>query len=444
MTLNINDIINSMKGAASTGNTFAQFVKDVDLFVRTLEPGDIAKTDPPIVVTAPIAYDLWYLHSHVNFMRNYFVSIDGNHFDYTGYMQKTMAFLSNLPGLKPLRVFRDLSAQMIGTTYYDIFDNKFKTSWSISGIYWIHTMAWEMRTDLGYEFKYSSAGTSLSNESIGYLAFPVGQLGAMEVISLFSETALMGYQFAAVDDLDGYHKKPATLATLKTSEIPVVQNPIAIFPLPMTADKNKCYGRHMVEDAYKRPTTSIEIQNARNSADRTAYAPKASENVEFMASVIVDYGDIRPKMWMRYWIHQDDIVPVPGEFVGILCKPVTVPPHVWWYQESVPLLYSGNWVETPHLTSGIVEQIKSVGDRTDGVLCDQYKVRVQGCSIWVDTMDFYEYSVGDRVAVLKVDSTLTESRTLSWLNMPLMKETDEGAEKATYIIIPATFYKLVH
>jgi hypothetical protein len=138
---------------------------------------------------------------------------------------------------------------------------------------------------------------------------------------------------------------------------------------------------------------------------------------------------------------------VPGEFLGILCRPVACPPHVWWFQESSPFLYAGNWVETGNLTSGVVTVVTLEADREDGGIGNQYNVKVQGCEIIVDATDFLLYAVGDRVAVLKLESTVASAtKSFTWLDQYAFKETDSDVDKgrmhSTFLILPATYYKV--
>jgi len=166
----------------------------------------------------------------------------------------------------------------------------------------------------------------------------------------------------------------------------------------------------------------------------------AVQDVELFSSPMEKYTeDVKPKMWMRYWIHKSSQI-VPGEFVGILCKPNVAPPHVWWFQESSPFLYAGNWLETWNLTSGVVTEVTLEADRTDGQIGNQYKIKIQGCEVSIEASDFLLYSVGDRVAVVKMDSIETApTKSFTWLDQPTFKKEHEGELVTNFIIIPATF-----
>ena len=74
-----------------------------------------------------------------------------------------------------------------------------------------------------------------------------------------------------------------------------------------------------------------------------------------------------------------------------------------------------------------------------------YKVKVQGVEVWCYTTDFYEYGSGDRVALVKLDTTVTKSeKSFTWLDQKHLKVADVGTVKINFCIAPLTFYKLKH
>ncbi len=458
--------LESMKGLAGSGTVLGETIKKVSDFFGTLEPGDIARTSDGLASAVPIAYDLWYLYFHQNFLQKYYTPtpvtgvtppvIDFNHYNYKPYLAASLGFLNYLPALKPLKVLTDLKQQLNidpGSLSVFGFDVIIPSQYKNNGIYWINTAFFELRRkDLSLE--YPSEGSKgfkeKPNDYVGYIAFPIGQLGVMEVISLFQETELSGYLFAAYASSGYYHQKPA-ISDLEDKYKPSTQSVPEMFPDMkdergnQLAGLNYCFGRHLIESAYYKPEISIPSQNNSNSDDTSAYAPVASRDVELWASNIKDYGeDIKPKLWMRYWIHKDSTFPVPGEFIGILVRPVASPPHVWWFQESNPFLYAGNWMETYNLTSGVVQSVTLEAARTDGGTGNLYTVSIQGCQIKIESSDFLAYSVGDRVAVLKMDSLAPATKAFSSLDQVAFKSTDSETVKTNYIIIPATFYKIKH
>jgi hypothetical protein len=449
--------LESMKGLAGSGNVLSEVIRrSASDYFMTMEPGDIVRTLDGTASAAPIAHDLWYLNYHQNFMRKYYTGgkdADYKFYDYTPYLENQLSFLNYLPGLKPLRVFTDLEAQ------FSVNDLRFESVWSTKnqydskGIYWINTLFFEFiinKTSLKYPSDGSKGYQANVNKYAGYIAFPVGQLGVMEVISLVQETELRGYAFANYSGNAGYHDK-APLSNLDDKYKPAVQNTPEMFPDMkdsngnVLAGQNYCYGRHLIEDAYYKPEKPVDSQNTRNSVGATAYAPTAELDVELWASNIKDYGeDMTPKKWMRYWIHKDSTLPVPGEFIGILCRPVACAPHVWWFQKSSPLLYAGNWMDTKYLTSGVITGITLEASRTDKGTGDEYRVRIQGVEVTAYASDFYRYSVGDRVAVLKKSSLGKATESYTSMNQAHFKESDGVTISLMHMIIPATFYKIKH
>ena len=454
----LNKLLNSLKGISGTGNTLSQVMKLRDDFIGTMEPGDYANNRSKKATAAPIAYDLWYLFGHDNFLSHYYVDDDGestlagSYFDFTDYIAENMQFLQYLPGLKPMKIMRGME-QLVGYAETDLYGFYERTAWANNGVYWINTIAFELWTkDIGMQ--YASDGPTKDfkiNDYVGYISFPVGQLGVMEVISLMTETGISGYQFASTEEGVDFWVKPSV--SLEAKDTPIAISSPEIFPPAkddngnMLANQGYCYGRHLIEKGYLVSETPVPSQNQHNSEGSTPYAPVAKNDLELIASPMVAYmTDVKPKKWMRYWIHKDSVWPVPGEFIGILCRPVTVPPHVWWFQESIPLLYAGNWMETGNLTSGVVTSVTLEEDREDEGIGNEYKVKIQGCEVTIYSSDFFLYTVGDRVAILKVDSAAAkQEKSFTWNDQLTLAfdQTDKGMIITNYIIIPATFYKIV-
>lgn len=463
MTNNISNVINALKGISGSGGILGYVIKYMTDYVMTLDPGDIVKDNPPVTITVPISYDLWYLHCDHNFMARYYnhdtayghpvtprtdmANHDGDHFDYKPYMASNLTFLSLITGLKPLKVLRDLE-QLTTNVSMSVFGEMYSAQYENNGIYWINTMAFEI-WGFGKDAQYPSSGPKdfEIKDYIGYLTFPIGQLGAMEVISLIQETQIGGYKFTGTDGMTTvWPKLPITPGSLEERDKPSVQSPPEIFADMNDANQNHCYGRHLIENAYLTPVTPIKSQNTLNSVGQTAYDPIPIKDVELFSDDTGKYpDDVKPKKWMRYWIHKDHTMPVPGEFLGILCMPVTCPPHVWFFQESAPFVYAGNWVEVGNLTSGVITEVINQSVRIDGKVGNQYKVKVQGCEVLLESSDFFIYSVGDRVAILKMDSTLAiPDKSFTWLDQPTFKITDNLQAIPNYVILPITYYKNIH
>ena len=163
MDQNLDRMIASMKGLAGSGNILSETVRKLEGVLRTLEPGDIVRSNPPMVSAAPLATDLWYLYAHMNFLNRYYdvrdgkpvtaeqpdvtyAKPDGDHAKYLPYLAANLSFLSLLTGLKPLKVLRDLNALGISTQYDSVFDNQDRFQYENNGIYWINLMAFEVWT----------------------------------------------------------------------------------------------------------------------------------------------------------------------------------------------------------------------------------------------------------------------------------------------------------
>jgi hypothetical protein len=459
--MDVSKIIASMKGLASGSAILSKVVERASDILLTMEPGDIAGQSK--ASAAPIATDLWYLWYHQNLMQKYYADETGadvKHYDYAPYLTANLSFLSYLPGLKPLKALADLDTQFKVLEpgqrehHYDLWSLNFQ--YANNGIYWINTAFFELRiqdTSLQYPSDGSAGYKENPNDYVGYIAFQIGQLGVMEVISLFQETELSGYAFSAYASSGYYHQKEP-ISDLEDKYKPSLQNTPEIFPDMkdsngnQLANMNYCFGRHLIEFAYYKPEIPVSQQNNSNSDGSSAYAPVAARDVELWASNIKDYGEeIKPKLWMRYWIHKDSTMPVPGEFIGILTRPVAAPPHVWWFQESSPFLYAGNWMETGNLTSGVVTEVTLEADRTDGGTGDLYKVKVQGCEIQIAASDYLRYSVGDRVAVLKTGSLAKADKSFASLNQTYLKDSDSYTKtlvmNGLYVILPLSFYKKI-
>jgi hypothetical protein len=167
--------------------------------------------------------------------------------------------------------------------------------------------------------------------------------------------------------------------------------------------------------------------------------------------------------WMTLMLHEDVTAPVPGEFFALLCKPM--PFHVWWYQETSPFVYSGNWFETEFYTSGIVEaKYNQLYDEEtdsyhymidgssyyadDGEEGPRYKVKVKGESVFMRSTDWYSFSVGERVAILRSWEPAGASFTWQDYYEQTTGDSDEIFEAdpsdgplTDWIMIPVSFYE---
>lgn len=415
MASNFENMISALKGVQGTGQLFGKLV---DLLENSgarvmLEPGDFARSGSvPVHMSAPVAYDLWYLFNDVNLVHH----IDP-HADSEVYVKENLKFLADkLNGLKPMRAMSldDLKNYAeetgeLGAPGSGSF-RRIKDNWSNEGAYFIQVMAYEMcQKGTGFSFDSDGVAGYGKDDFVGHLTFPAGQLGVMEVVSIFSETELEAQGFALGDD-----------------EKPVAISDPEMFPPMDHAGENRSFGKYLVESAYLVPEEVKPV-------------------VELMADCVIgeeDYTkDVKPKSWTRLWIKKTDKFPVPGEFIGILVKPLSCPPHVWWFQESTPFLYAGNWVETQSLTSGVITMVTLEASRTDGGIGDEYWVKVNGIEFIAYTSDFRRYAVDDRVAVLKrwtINGKAT--RSFTWKDQRDGTHPVKDQVSLEFMIMPVTFY----
>jgi len=401
---NLTDYINAFKGISGTGSQLNN-IKDLlkDDFAINLEPGDfvVKGKDSGIVTTAPVDADLWYLWNHVNGM-TWIEKTENTEL----YMTERLAFLTTkLGGIKALKGVTNLSDVTRGILDWDQIES-FGT-WKNLAKAWFQLIAFEILFN-GQSFQYNE--DSVPAEVVGYLTFPVGQLGTMEVISLIQESLTDAADFNMQED-----EKPNT-------------DEPKLFVSFTNWIYNKCYGRHLVVSGYIVPTD-----------ERGKYIPLAKTHL-----AASDYGvDVKPKGWGKLWITRGDKFPVPGEFVGILCKPLPVPPHVWWFQNSSPFLYAGNWFDTFDLTSGvIVSKAEDEVHPTTGVTCTGYRVKIHGREVDIYSSDFVVYEVGTRVGIFKIGTRSNTEIVFDYKEQAMQGDPEVGPLiSEDYVIIPITFYE---
>lgn len=269
----------------------------------------------------------------------------------------------DLDGIKPLR-------SLTSFTSMSEIEN--------SAPYVIKEMRYEVPL-IGQAFQYSSDDGYAGYAA--YLAFPVGPLGVMEICALIHED---------MEDLND----PDLLVT-KGGDTNLLS--------PAIEAPGSCIGEHVIESAWK-PTGGT---------------------VEYPAAEFTGLESAFPHYWLRYRVPNDHTWPIPGAFTAMLCRPLSF--HAWWFQESCPFLYAGNWFETHYYTSGLVTAVtEPTGDETGNT----YTVKVRGEEVELKSTDLYEYEVGDRVAVLK---TVTRpDTTFTWQGL---------AEAGALVIIPVSFYE---
>ncbi|MBI9090131.1 MAG: hypothetical protein JEZ12_13025 [Desulfobacterium sp.] len=417
----------------------------------SIDPGDMSflgsDDSPGLALSLPIAYDVWYLWHTVNI-------IPDDHDKRDEFMEIVLQPLFKGRGeAKPLRTINKEAAGQGITPDLSFFQAK--------GIPYIKEMRFETflhdRAPL-----YDSPGPNWINDPgldhegsgpgdiyAGYLAFPVGPLGVMRVVSLISESIL-----AQGGESQDDSERPKPGGELLS---------------PMEHQDNACMGLHLVEDTYL-------IHNP---------------DTEYPAKEMVGTEEILPHHWLRYWLKKSDKFPVPGEFMVLLAKAQGVPPHCWWYQETNPISYSGNFFETEYYTSGIVlavieevDRDKEAGTATYEVtevsteheqkhghgeyhlqkgmqftweeVGAVYKIRVKDQDLYLKSSDFLLYKIDGRVAVRKVPGI--QSKNFTWEQLEPGRGTPgstvEGMNdfdislngkpfeiNRKWVIVPITFYE---
>lgn len=413
--------LNLKKGISGTGVLLGEIIERYDRPLTQLEPGDIAleglNKDIDRHHYAPIAYDLWYLFNFVNIF-----SRTTEKYDYVpdkDLPNDVFDFLNEkLEGLRPVTFIRDIESLISPTSLNWLWKcETIPKQWLDLREYFINLTAYETWHPK-IAAQYDSAGPDkkhgfIRDECVGYMAFPVGQIGVMEVLSILKQTE------TEVDDF-----------LLPDEELPETESICDYLfpPIDQYTGQNQCFGEHFFESGYY-----IPVEKRKNV-----------EWLEVAAIPEADYADIRPQFWMRYWIHRDETFPVPGEFIGIIAKPLALPPHLWWFQETSPFVHAGNWIETTALTSGVVTGKTAETARIDSGVGAEYKVKVHGWEIYVYASDFLEYEIGDRVALLKISGVTVAAvgTSFTWRDMYTMEEMDKHRKTYNYIIIPLEFYKV--
>ena len=357
----------------------------------------------------PIAYDIWYLFDAGNVLEFGGKTISesmAKMADYFEEIDDAKPLLS--PETKPTPGAYNLSGGGSNSVSFDTLGAK---------EYTVKEARYEVFLT-GNGASYASAGPKeRQNTYAGYIAFPVGPLGVMWGISLATESSLSSGISGSVYPVD-YES-----ATVQGGEL---------LP-PFDVHRSKVAGEKLMSKGYL-----VE--------DNT--------KVELLAADFENTDNPPLHYWLRYWIPENNTEIIPGEFCGLLCRPW--PLHCWWFQETAPFLYAGNWVETEFYTSGIVKEVQVIDEDftpNDGEVGDRYKVWVKTEEIIVKSSDFLEYEVDERVGLLKAwregtESTYSEvgpatgsgqTPNFNWQNLELLN-TGETLTK-TWVIVPAGFYE---
>jgi len=280
----------------------------------------------------PIAYDIWYTFPAGNVL-----NFGGKTAEET--MAKLADFFEAVDDAKPLRLCESPPAP---------------------GPYTIKQARFEVwQTDGGPN--YSSVGPkSTTNDYVGYVAFPVGPLGVMWNISVATQSSLgENGTTSSVHPVDGSNG--------------VLSGGLLLPPFELSVEQ--IFGEELMSKGWLTTDDSV---------------------AELYAEPFAGQDDFPKHKWLRYWIKPENTTIVPGEFVGLMCRPW--PLHCWWYQETAPFVYSGTWVETEFYTSGVV---KEVIEPEEGEVGNRYRVWVKNEEIIVKSSDFLEYEEDEQIGLLK-------------------------------------------
>ncbi len=335
--------------------------------IFTLEPGDFIRSGDQdyenVSLGLPIAYDVWYLHCFESILPE--TKDESEEWVNDGRLKD---FFDSLEGMKPLRGMQ---------SFHSISEYKSNAPYRIKG------MRFESRLS-SQTFQHQS-NAEFSSYPV-YLAFPIGPLGVMEILSIIRET------------MDG----------LVDPDLIITEGSKYNMLCPTISEIGNCIGEHIFELAWK----------------------KVGDNVEYPASEFENLDPAFPHYWLRYWVKEDQAWPVPGEFVAMICRPL--PYHVWWYQETCPFVYAGNWFETLYYTSGIVTEVIEPGA---GEVGKSYIVKIKGEELQMKSTDLYEYEIGERVAVLKTIGL--PDQVFNWQDLEIK---GDGMIATDWEILPVSFY----
>jgi len=337
-----------------------------------------------VSLASPIAYDIWYLW-HTD---NALPSTDDGDALQNEVLEGMNTFFDGLQGIKPLRTAKAMGELASIASWADA-----KSYFKNNGLYMIKAMRYESIPKYS-SFEYPSDGNEAN--FVAFLAFPVGQLGVMENQSLVSEIMV---ERGTLEDNTGVIPGGDVMA-------------------PVINERNTCPGKHIID---------------------TAYVKIDEERTEYISSKFEGHDNFSPHRWERYWIKKEDEWPMPGEFAGLVCR--SMPWHIWWFQETFPFLYSGNWFDTGYYTSGVIKEIIEEAEDEETNI---YKVLVRGLELCLRPSDFAGYEIGDRVAVLKKNgdtSNFDWSKLDSWKIFEQKKATDSVVSCEDLIVVPITFYE---
>jgi hypothetical protein len=188
------------------------------------------------------------------------------------------------------------------------------------------------------------------------------------------------------------------------------------------------------EDSPVPPVPDELFEEEHYTEEKTAhnYNWLESDHVDAFAQGVSGEPDFEntPNWWVRANFLKDFQYPYPGEFFGLAAR--IFPNLTWGKADHSPFLYSGNYFDTPYLTSA--EAVIVERNAEEGYCLAQIEWRGKR-DIKVYPTDFAEYRVGDRVTVLKDVATVKESQT--WKDEDMKPE---NFDEEVWRIAPLTYY----
>jgi hypothetical protein len=226
----------------------------------------------------------------------------------------------------------------------------------------------------------------------GFLDFMVGPLGVMEALDLCGEAS------GSIDKVlkGGKLLPPAPVYENVFCDIKTGKKITITDGKTTSLDNQELISTHIVSQGYK-----------------------PGLRVELLAKPLP--GEVMPKVhtWIRVKLDKADTLPLPGEFLALLARPVV--DFAWFNQLTSPFIVGGNWFHTAAYTSGKVTKIEGN---------NRYTVKVKGKEIaGIESSDYLEYLVDERVALMH---TFPSNSKFAW------KDT---MSTSSLRIVPITFYQ---
>ena len=258
------------------GLTYAPIAVDPGDYIRIGDDGT-----PGLALSLPIAYDVWYLWKTVNTLSD----IEEDQLLFTQLILNP--FLTRLGGIKPVRM---VPKEMLAPDPNSILtiDPPDLSFFQNNGFYYIKEMRFEtFIKDRSPDYPSpgpqkiiedgkDKQGMGQGDVYSGYLAFPVGSLGVMEIISFVCDSLLDGIEAVPGQEYDGtYEAVPGN----------------GLLP-PVDSQAGQCKGLKLYDKAYLR--TCIDV--------------------EYPAEQMQGHDSIAPHHWLRFWLDKENTYPIPGEF----------------------------------------------------------------------------------------------------------------------------------